>query len=191
MRECAWVTEGGDRCPVGIIGAGGSEIVAAVALGRAGVDCEVLEARDGIGGTWRYDPHGNGSACYASLVTNTSRLRTSLRSGRIPGRPWQYAPHAQMLTYLDDLATRERLGPRIRLGWRVADAQRGDDGWIVRNSAGEERRYRALLCALGVNGRPHFAQFRGSFAGQQLHSAAYRTPDPGWRASFRGACAAR
>ena len=73
-----------------MIGAGGSGILAATALTRAGLHVEICEARDGVGGTWRYDPDGNGSACYASLVTNTIRLRTSPAAKRIPGRPWQH-----------------------------------------------------------------------------------------------------
>src|SRR5262249_53253178 len=32
------------------------------------------------------------------------------------------------------------------------------------------------VCALGVNGRPRWAQLDGEFSGEQLHSASYRTP---------------
>src|SRR5204863_8853367 len=66
----------------GIIGAGGSGILAATALRRRGIPFELLEARDGVGGTWRYDPDGTGSAAYASLVMNTSKLATSPRALR-------------------------------------------------------------------------------------------------------------
>jgi dimethylaniline monooxygenase (N-oxide forming) len=162
---------------VGVIGAGGSGIVAAAALARAGLDYEVLEARDGIGGTWRYDPSGDGSACYASLVTNTSKLRTSLRAGRISGLPWHYARHTEMLAYLEGIMAREQLEDRIRCGWRVVEAERNGEGWTVRNEHGEERRFDALVCALGVNGRPRWGDLHGEFDGEQMHSASYRTPD--------------
>ena len=165
-------------CSVGIVGAGGSGIATAVALAREGMPFEVLEARDGIGGTWRYDPSGDGSPCYASLVSNTSRWRTSLVSRRIPGRPWRYVPHAEMLAYLDRLAGSAGMPNHLRTNWRVVSARREDDAWTVRNERGEERRYRALVCALGVNGRPRMAQLPGVFGGQQLHSAGYRTPTP-------------
>ena len=75
--------------PVAVIGAGGAGLLAAAALRRAGVAFEVLEARDGVGGTWRYDEDGSGSACYRSLVANTSKLRMSVGRKRIPGRPWE------------------------------------------------------------------------------------------------------
>ena len=70
---------------VGVIGAGGSGVAAATALQRAGLDFEILEARDGVGGSWRYDPEGDGSACYASLVANTSKLRMQIFGRRIGG----------------------------------------------------------------------------------------------------------
>jgi cation diffusion facilitator CzcD-associated flavoprotein CzcO len=44
-----------DDLPVAVIGPGGSGLLAAAALSRSGVAFEVLEARRGIGGTWRYD----------------------------------------------------------------------------------------------------------------------------------------
>lgn len=162
---------------VGVIGAGGSGIVMGAALANAGLDFEILEARDGIGGTWRYDPDGAGSACYASLVTNTSKLRTSLRSGRIAGRPWEYASHREMLAYLEGIAKRHGLANRTRLNWRVADAAQRDGEWVLRSDSGEQRRYTSLVCALGVNGRPRWAQLDGQFSGEQLHSASYRTPE--------------
>lgn len=164
--------------PVAVIGAGGSGLLAAAALRRAGVDFEVLEARDGIGGTWRYDEHGAGSACYASLVANTSKLRTSVGRTRISGRPWQYAKHSEMLAHVERVADDEELRPQTRLNWRVAGARHDDAGWTLVEEGGEERRYGAVICALGVCGRPRFAALPGDYSGEQFHTAEYRTPDP-------------
>lgn len=163
--------------PVVVIGAGGSGLLTAAALKSAGVDFEVLEARDGVGGTWRYDEHGTGSAAYASLIANTSKLRMSVGRRRIPGRPWQYAGHAEMLAYLEQLAEDEGLLPHMRFGWRVTAVRRDGDGWALRSGEGEERRYRAVVCALGTNTRPRFGEVPGTFEGEQMHSSAYRTPD--------------
>src|SRR5947207_15325743 len=81
---------------VGVIGAGGSGILAATALRRRGIPFELLEARDGVGGTCRYDPDGTGSAAYASLVMNTSKLATQPRARRLPGPPSQYPKRAEL-----------------------------------------------------------------------------------------------
>ncbi len=167
----------GDATPVGVIGGGGSGILAARALKRAGLPFEILEARDGLGGTWRYDPDGDGSACYESLVANTSKLRMSVGSRRIPGRPWEYATHTEMLAYLGRLAADEGLLPHLRPNWRVAEARPVDGGWALVSSEGERRSYSALVCALGVSGRPRMAELPGDFEGEQLHSAEHRTPE--------------
>jgi dimethylaniline monooxygenase (N-oxide forming) len=167
----------GDDLPVAVIGAGGSGLLAAAALSRLGVAFELLEARRGIGGTWRYDETGTGSACYASLVANTSKLRMSVGGRRIAGRPWHYAAHPEVLALLEALASEAGLWPSIKLGWAAASAQRDGGGWTLVSQDGERRRYRALVCALPTNGRPRFATLPGAYDGEQLHSAAYRTPE--------------
>lgn len=163
--------------PVAVIGAGGSGLLAAAALSRSGVAFELLEARGGIGGTWRYDETGTGSACYASLVANTSKRRMSIGGRRIPGRPWQYAAHPEVLTLLEALASDAGLWPRIKLGWPVASAEHDGEAWTLVSPDGERRRYRAVVCALPTNGQPRFATLPGSYGGEQLHSAGYRTPE--------------
>jgi cation diffusion facilitator CzcD-associated flavoprotein CzcO len=59
----------------------------------------------------------------------------------------------------------------------VTSAQQDGEGWTLVSEEGERRRYRALVCALPTNGRPRFARLPGSYDGEQLHSAAYRTPE--------------
>ena len=176
IGEC-WSVSVSSEGAVGVVGAGGSGIAVGTALQRAGIEFEILEARDGVGGTWRYDPSGDGSACYESLVANTSKLRMQMSGRKMGGRPWQYAPHDEMLTYLESIVDSEDIRPRLRLGWRVAAANHADGVWTLRSDRGEERRYHALICALGVNGRPRWAPLTGDFVGDQLHSASYRNPE--------------
>jgi dimethylaniline monooxygenase (N-oxide forming) len=164
--------------PVGVIGAGGSGILAATYLRRGGIPFELLEARDGVGGTWHYDLDGDGSAAYDSLVMNTTTLASSPAVMRIPGRPWHYAKRGEMKRYLERLVDREDLREHIRLGWRVSEATPFAEGWTLRSDAGESRRYSTIVCALGTNGVPKWAPVPGSFSGAQMHSAEYRTPEP-------------
>jgi dimethylaniline monooxygenase (N-oxide forming) len=162
---------------VGIIGAGGSGILAATALHRREVPFELLEARDGVGGTWRYDPEGTGSAAYESLVMNTSKLATSPRALRIPGPPWRYAKRAEMQNYMERLVDKQELRGDIRLNWRVQEARPDAGGWTLVSTDAEERSYGSIICALGSNGKPRRAEIPGDFRGEQLHSLEYRSPN--------------
>jgi len=162
---------------VGVIGAGGSGILTATALRRRGIPFELLEARDGVGGTWRYDPEGTGSAAYASLVMNTSKLATSPRARRIPGPPWHYAKRAEMGDYMERLVDDQDVRRDIHLNWRVEEARPTDTGWTLVSTAAEERSYRSIICALGSNGKPKWAEIPGNYTGEQLHSLEYRSPD--------------
>ncbi len=60
-----------------IIGAGGSGLAAAHALAEREIPFVIHEAREGLGGNWRYDPEPGRSSSYASLHTNTSRCEIS------------------------------------------------------------------------------------------------------------------
>ena len=108
---------------------------------------------------------------------NTSKLATSPAGMRIPGRPWQYASRSEMQQYMERLVDREDLRERIRLEWRVRESAADADGWTLRNDEGKERRYDTIVCALGFNGKPKWAPIPGSFSGEQLHSADYRSPE--------------
>ena len=158
-----------------VVGAGGAGLAAAYALGRAGVPYRVFEARDGLGGTWRY---GDGSPAYASLTSNTSRFRTSFRAMRMPLRPRAMLTHREFLAYLERFADRFALRERIETGARVERAQpRPDGGWEVTVAGREPERFDAVIAATGGLSRPRRAAVPGTFAGRQLHSAEYRTPD--------------
>src|SRR5207248_11003283 len=104
---------------VGIIGAGGSGILAATGLRGRGIPLELLEARDGVGGTWRYDRDGTGSAAYAALVMNTSKLATSPRALRVAGPSWQYAKRAEMGDYVGRRDDENTCSLAICIDWRV------------------------------------------------------------------------
>jgi hypothetical protein len=82
-----------------------------------------------------------------------------------------------MLAYLESFADEEGLRPLIRTGWRVESARPEGGEWVLTSGSGEGRRYRAVVCALGTNGRPRFGQVPGDFSGEQMHSSAYRTPE--------------
>jgi dimethylaniline monooxygenase (N-oxide forming) len=163
---------------VGVVGAGGAGLVAAQALMAVGIEPVVYEAREGLGGNWRYDPDPGRSSCYASLVTNTSRWQTTLRSYRLPrfGRP--HLRHDEMLAYLERFAEHFGIDGHILFNTEVGEAVSSDTGWTVTTADGESRRHRALIVATGYNSVPVLPDWPGALDGPVVHTHDYRTPEP-------------
>ncbi|HEX2084363.1 MAG TPA: FAD-dependent oxidoreductase, partial [Solirubrobacteraceae bacterium] len=160
------------RHEVCVVGAGGAGLASAYALAERGIPFRVLEARDGIGGMWRY----GATFAYASLTSNTSRYRTSFRAHRMRRRGPPYVPHPEFLAYLEEFADRFALRESIELGARVVAAVPDDDGWTVTVEGREPEPFRALIVATGVLGRPRRREIPGRFTGRRLHSGEYREP---------------
>jgi cation diffusion facilitator CzcD-associated flavoprotein CzcO len=108
---------------VAIIGAGFGGLGAAVALRRTGVDdLVIIEAGDGVGGTWRTNTYP-GAACdvqshlYSfSFALNKSWSRT-------------YARQPEILAYLESVSDRFDLRRHLILDTRVRRARWNDDTW--------------------------------------------------------------
>lgn len=163
---------------VAIIGGGGAGLLSGQALLRRGIEPTIFEAREGIGGNWRYDPAPGRSSCYASLITNTSRWRTTPRALRI--RPWgsTHMGHREMLEYLERFARHFDLNSRIRTATEVAAARPVGGGWEVETEGGERSHHSAVVVATGYNSVPLIPDWPGEFEGEITHTHDYRTPDP-------------
>lgn len=160
------------RNEVCVVGAGGAGLAAGQALAARGIPFRIFEARDGIGGMWR---HGDTFA-YDSLTSNTSRYRTSFETHRMPRRGRPFVHHTEFLAYLESFAQRFGLHASVETGARVAHARPADSGWEVTVEGRDPEAFRAVVAATGVLGRPRDWDVPGTFAGQTLHSAQYRTP---------------
>ena len=160
-----------------MIGAGLSGLAALRALTQRGLPVECIERGSAVGGNWRYDNDSGLSAAYASLRTNSSRLRTEYPSFPMPESYGEFVHHADLAAYLDSYAEEFDLVRRIRFRTTVERAEPQDGGWRVRDSSGEERTYGALVVATGHYWDPVVPELPGSFAGEVLHSRAYRTPE--------------
>lgn len=164
-----------------VIGAGGAGLTVAQALNARGVPFVVHEAGSGIGGNWRYDNDSGMGSAYASLRTNVSRQKTSLRNYPLRHGP-VFLRHPEMLAYLESYADHFGLREHIRTRSVVVSAKQTSDGaWEVATANGTLERHSALVVATGYNSVPRYPDLPGEFEGLQLHTHDYRTPEP-----FRG-----
>jgi dimethylaniline monooxygenase (N-oxide forming) len=161
-----------------VVGAGLSGLAALHAPLERGLDAECFERGSAVGGSWRYENDSGLSAAYASLRTNSSRRNTQFPGFPMPASYGDFMHWSDMAAYLESFAAAFGLDRRIRFRTSVEWAEPQGDGWLVRLSGGEERRYRAVVVAVGHYWSPSVPDFPGEFSGEAIHSRDYRIPDP-------------
>ncbi len=161
-----------DHC---IVGAGPGGLAATRAFLAHGLDVDVFERHEDIGGIW--DQQNPGSPIYDSAHFISSRSMSGFHGYPMPEHLPDYPSHRHVLAYLRDFAREYDLYRAIELGTGVERAEREDDGWTVTLSTGETRRYRTLLCANGTTWFPNTPKLPGeeTFGGELLHSHDYRS----------------
>ena len=167
-----------------IIGAGPSGLAAARALQKAGIAFDGYEASRGVGGLW--DIENPRSTMYESAHLISSRTTTEF--AEFPMRTSaDYPSHRELISYFREFADHFGLTERFRFDTKVTSLTRAEDGgWMLRaegsapSSAPEaadvvERRYDGVILANGTLAEPNVPPFRGEFAGELLHTSAYKS----------------
>ena len=154
-----------------VVGAGPAGLAAAVSLQQEGVPCTVLERASSVGAAWqgRYD----------SLRLHTVRWLSGLPGARIPRRYGRWVARDDLVTYLQDYASRHRLEPELGVDVTRIDRDPDGAGWRVDTSAGP-RTAAAVIVATGYSRTPYLPDWPGrtAFPGTLVHSADYREPSP-------------
>ncbi|MGO9928469.1 MAG: flavin-containing monooxygenase, partial [Mycobacterium sp.] len=159
---------------VAIIGAGFGGLGAAVALRRAGIeDLVIIEADDGVGGTWRRNTYP-GAAC---------DIQSHLYSFSFaPNKSWSrtYARQPEILAYLESVADDFDLRRHLMLNTRVGSVRWNPDTWswdcqVDRAGHAETVTADVVVCAAGLFGSlklPDIARLT-NFSGAVMHTAQW------------------
>ena len=156
---------------VAIIGAGPGGLGLAIALAESGRrDFVLLEAGDGVGGTWRVNTYP-GAAC--DVPSHLYSYSFALK----PDWTKTYATQPEILRYFEDCADRFGIGPHLRTGVRI-EAARWDEAarhWLVTDDAGLLYEADVLVSAIGTFTTPSLPDIDGlsTFAGPSFHSARW------------------
>jgi len=158
-----------------IVGAGFSGMYQLLRLrDHLKMDAVVLEAGDGVGGTWYWNRYP-GARCDSeshsySYYFDDDLVRDWEWSERYPGQ-------AEILRYLNHVADRYRLRPDIRLNTRVTAARYDEAAnlWLVETDAGERYSARFLIAAVGCLSAANIPDIPGlsSFAGRWYHTGEW------------------
>lgn len=154
-----------------IVGAGFSGIGAAIKLDRAGFsDYLVVEAGDGVGGTWHWNT-------YPGIAVDIPSF--SYQFSFEQSRHWSrtYAPGHELKAYAEHCVDKYGIRSRIRLNTKVLAAEFDDEHslWRVQTDPGGEITARFLISACGILTVPKLPDIDGvdSFEGVTMHTARW------------------
>ncbi len=152
-----------------VIGAGMSGLLAAMKLREAGfADVVVYEKADRLGGTWRENT-------YPGLSCDVPSHFYSYSFALNPEWSHRYAPGGEILTYLDDVASRRGVAPLVRCGKEVGRCTFERGRWRLACADGTSDEADFVVAATGVLHRPKYPDIDGldTFAGPAFHSARW------------------
>jgi cation diffusion facilitator CzcD-associated flavoprotein CzcO len=157
-----------------IVGAGITGIYQLYLALESGFSALLLEAGDGVGGTWywnRYPEARFDSESYTYAYIFSKELFEEW--------DWQqhFSPQPEVEMYLNHVVDKFALRPHMRFGAKVSSAAYHDGSatWTVRASDGSESRARVLIAATGVLSVPYFPDVSGreDFLGVQVHTGLW------------------
>lgn len=164
-----------------IIGAGPVGLMAARAFLNQGIEVEIIERNNSIGGIWNIDAPG--SPMYSSCSLITSRIAGGFIDFPMSNTLPMYPKWHDLRDYIQDFAHEYYLDELCEFGLSVncAEPVKTDHGlyWQVELSNGETRSYRGVFAATGSQWDPMIPNIEGleSFTGTAVHSIDYTSPD--------------
>ncbi|WP_285886640.1 flavin-containing monooxygenase [Hydrogenophaga intermedia] len=159
-----------------VVGAGFAGIYQLYKAREAGMSVKVLEAGEGIGGTWFWNRYP-GARC------DVESLDYSYSFSRELEEEWEwserYASQAEILRYMNHVVDRFELRDGIELNARVTAAHYDEDHslWHVRTADGRHHEATWLVMATGGLSVPQKPSLKGldEFKGPWYHSARWPT----------------
>ncbi|WP_431879808.1 flavin-containing monooxygenase [Amycolatopsis sacchari] len=168
------MTEHSDRSSFDavVIGAGFSGLAMLYHLREIGLDTTVVEANDGIGGTWWVNR-------YPGVRTDSEFHYYSFSFSKEVREEWtwteRYPGGKEVLAYLNFVADRLDLRKDIQLNSRVRSAVWDDAAgqWTISLEDGRTLTATYLVSGMGVLSKPVYPAIPGidSFAGERYHTA--------------------
>jgi len=163
-----------DEFDVVIVGAGFAGMYMLHRVRGLGLTARVLEAGDGVGGTWYWNRYP-GARCDVESMQYSYQFSDELQ------QDWEwterYATQPEILEYANHVADRFDLRDDIQFGTRVAAATWDDSSarWTIRTEAGDECRGRFLVMATGCLSSANIPDFPGrdSFEGATYHTGRW------------------
>jgi len=157
-----------------VIGAGVAGLYQLIRLRRLGMSVRVLEAGDGVGGTWYWNRYPG-----CRFDSESWTYGYFFDPDLLDEWHWSehFAPQPETLRYLNHVADRFDLRRDITFEARVASAHWDDDAtrWTVTTTDGHSYRSQFLVTAIGALSTPIMPNIPGvdRFRGESHHTARW------------------
>ena len=159
---------------VKIIGAGVSGLAMAIQLDRLGIDYEIIERLNDIGGTWEINNYPD-----ARVDISTFLYQFKFEQNY----PWKhyFATQSELKDYLNYIVDKYDLRKRIRFGIEMQSARwdSEESHWSLtlrdRNGAACTEECNAVVTAVGLFNTPKLPNIKGieRFQGQMFHTTSW------------------
>lgn len=139
---------------------------------RLGLSVRVLEAAEGVGGTWYWNRYP-GARCDSESYYYSFSFSKELE------QEWEwterYPEQPEILRYLNHVADRFDLRPDIQFGTRVTGARFDGERWQVTTEGGERFSAQFLITAVGCLSTANMPAIPGrdGFAGEIYHTGLW------------------
>ncbi len=152
-----------------IIGAGPVGLAMANALRLHDLPYDHVEAKSGVGGNWH-------CGVYQGVHLNSSKRSTEFGDFAMPDNYPMFPSAEQTRKYIEAYARAKGLEPRIRFNTMVERAEPlKDDRWQITFASGARAVYKGVIVCNGHHWDPRMPKLPGRFAGEMIHSKAYRS----------------
>jgi len=152
-----------------IIGAGPAGLAMAGRLTKAGLSFDIVEKASDVGSSWRRH--------YDRLKLHTVKKYSSLPHLEFPENYPKFVSKDELVQYMEDYQNHFNLD--IQFKTEIERIERTGNDWVVKQN-NEEKIYRKVIVATGVNRVPFYPDFEGfkTFTGEVTHSRNYKNPNP-------------
>jgi cation diffusion facilitator CzcD-associated flavoprotein CzcO len=160
-----------------IVGAGPAGLGVARAFQERGLEVDILERHQRLGGIW--DPQNPGSPMYASAHFISSKTLSGYTDYGFPDSAAEYPSHEQVLAFLNGYADRYDLRRSIEYGLEVTRVEPAPGNCTVKLADGRTRIYDGVVLATGFQWVPNLPDYPGmsDFQGTSLHAQRYFSPE--------------
>ncbi|MCL2470189.1 MAG: NAD(P)/FAD-dependent oxidoreductase [Propionibacteriaceae bacterium] len=158
-----------------VVGAGVGGIAAGYRLSQTGLPFTMIEATDGVGGTWLKNS-------YPGVRLDTPTFGYSYSFAQRSDWPHQFATGGEICDYLCQVADRAGLTQKIEFSTRLIKAVWDEQACVWRvttrdaSGAERERSFSAIISGLGQLDIANIPEIEGmaDFKGETVHSAQWR-----------------